>query len=67
MGPETKSVSKLKNSHDLEGPPASLNDDVSSDSSSYGKALRKRQSTVRKSRRMGSLDQVDYASLKEES
>jgi len=37
--PETKSVSKLKNTQDLEGPP--VDDDVSSENS-YGRALRQR-------------------------
>ena len=59
--PETKSVSKLKNTQDLEGPP--VDDDVSSENS-YGRALRQRQSTVRKGRRGGSLNQVDYAQIK---
>lgn len=37
LEPETKSVSKLKNTQDLEGPP--VDDDVSSENS-YGRALR---------------------------
>ena len=55
IDPATKSVSKLKNTQDLEGPMVH-EDDLSSDSSSYGKAMRRRQSTIRKGKRGGSLN-----------